>query len=594
MGGAADLKVNVEELNTCASDISAVCEGIDSVMASLVRNLQSTSTGGLQSGTAADSFSAFVSEIAKLNGRIKDIGTSISSIITRFLAEIDEADDLLFPNSGYKPFTEDEFDNCLNIAKSSTAYAKNRFDLVAKINALISNLFKWIWRAADLEATVGNDQAILRSRFEELEEQTFSKLSEIKAGVRLADRTNQQSLTQQLDLLQLYKQALLQIDNILSSEGGTISAESLSTLSWVVDEGKLLTGKIYTVPDENVRDFAKNVEGYFDYSTGVISAVCVGSFANFLISDFDEYRATVNSALDYFNSYSSHYTSEYEKYERYKGDFDKMLELYNKYGSSWVDYYDGDKEKAAMFNKLVKKTGEVSKKADDYVDIWFQLFCDMTESQEAFARFKENYDLNDPNVLKALERVEALYNGEVDAYVYETLEHISQEVKKVAIEKGAEAVIEAYNKIAPVNGVDQIMSKAASSVLDRAFSEAPAVAQHDWVVTTQNSFDNAIVDLKAATPGTEGYDMLVQTVRESFDCAKEARIKFFTTMMENTSIAEEKRYYELSLESIKSMSLNDAAPHIAISPDEYFGSDPDATLFDELFDGNITVSNVKL
>ena len=74
------------------------------------------------------------------------------------------------------------------------------------------------------------------------------------------------------------------------------------------------------------------------------------------------------------------------------------------------------------------------------------------------------------------------------------------------------------------------MPKVTSRVLVRAFAEATAVAQYDWIVTTQNTFDNAIADLRAATPGTEEYDTLLKTVRESFGCAKEAQIKFFTTM----------------------------------------------------------------
>lgn len=47
------------------------------------------------------------------------------------------------------------------------------------------------------------------------------------------------------------------------------------------------------------------------------------------------------------------------------------------------------------------------------------------------------------------------------------------------------------------------MPKVTSRVLVRAFAEATAGAQYDWIVTTQNTFDNAIADLRAATPGTE-------------------------------------------------------------------------------------------
>lgn len=590
MGTEANLIVDVEEHNSCAANIKSVCQGLDGAMASLVQHLQTAENNGLESGQAADNFSTFVSEIARLNGRLGDIGISIASVISNFLGAIDEADDLLFENKGFKPFTDEEFRACHGVAEVTNDFAADGFSITGLISNLINKLMSFFWKSAGWGVTVGNDEFILRKAFEDLKEQTVEKLTTIKAGVRSADRTYRQDLTRQLDLLKAYRQALKQIESILDSDSGVIDTSSLATLSWLIEEGDPLTGTIYTVPDENVRAFAKNddTKGYFNSSTVVIGSICAASLGNWLTSDFDEYRATVNAALDYFNAYSSNYNESREKYEQYKGEFDQMLELYNKYGSKWVDHYDGDKEKAEMFNKLVKKTGEVSKKADDYVDIWFQLFCDMSESQEAFARFKANYDLNDPEVRKALERVENLYGGEVDVFVYETLEKISQEVKYEAIEKGADAVAKAYAKIVPGGGMEQIMTKATSSILDRAFAEAPAVAQYDWVVTTQNTFDNAIADLRAATPGTEGYDTLLQTVRESFDCAKDARIKFFTTMAENSS-GQQKRFYELNLESIKTMSLDDVSRHIAISPEEFYGEN--SSYFGYILDGDISVTS---
>ena len=121
-------------------------------------------------------------------------------------------------------------------------------------------------------------------------------------------------------------------------------------------------------------------------------------------------------------------------------------------------------------------------------------------------------------------------------------------------------------------------------LFDWAFAEAPAVAQHDWVLATQNSFDNAVSNLKAADPGSEGYDVLVQTVREAFDSAKQARIKFFTTMAKNSS-GQEQRFYQLNLESVKTMSLDDVTRHRAVSPGEYYGEDH--SVWGYIFEGDI-------
>ena len=594
MGGTANLRVNVEELKECSADIKSACQNLDSVMASLVEHLQTASNTGLESGKAAEAFSSFVSEIARLKGSLGDIGTSIATIITNYLGAIDDADDLLFGNKGYKPFTDEEFKACFAVAEVTNDCAQNGLQFEGWLSNLLNKFMSLIWKAVGWDnITVGDNESILRKAFEDLKDQTAEKLTTIKTGVRSADRTYRQDLTRQLDLLQAYKQALIQIDNILSASGGTIDASSVATLSWLVDDVDLLTGKTYTIPDENVKEFAdnKDTKGYFDSSTVVIGSICAASIGQLVTSDFDRYRATINSAKDYFNSYSTDYTASHEEYQKRKESFDQMLNLYNKYGSKWVDHYDGDKEYAELFNKLIKTTEKVSKEADAYTDIWFQLFCDMSESKEAFARFKENCDLSNPGVQKALERVEALYNNEIDAYVSDTLEHFAQEVKKIVVEKGTEAAAKAYGQvfesIVPGCGMEKIMTKAASAVLERAYAEAPAVAQYDWVLATQNSFDNAIADLRAATPGSEGYDTLVQTVRESFDCAKNARIDFFTTMVENSS-GQQKRFYELNLESVKTMSLNDAAKHAAVKPEDFYGSS--SSYFGYILDGDISVN----
>lgn len=132
--------------------------------------------------------------------------------------------------------------------------------------------------------------------------------------------------------------------------------------------------------------------------------------------------------------------------------------------------------------------------------------------------------------------------------------------------------------------MEQFMVNVTSSVLGRAFAETSAVAQQDWVLATQNSFNNAVANLKAADSGSEGYDVLVQTVRETFDSAKQARINFFTTMAENSS-GQEQRFYQLNLKSVETMSLDDVTSHRAVSPGEYYGAKHN--ILGYIFDGDI-------
>ena len=587
MGRESKLIVDVEEHKVCGTDIEGVCLGIDSIMTSLVQYLNLASASGLEAGQSAESFSTFVTEVARLQGKLKDFGTSIKATTTDFLGAIDDADDLLFKNKGYKPFTDEEFRACFAVVENTTAPSLNGDSCKGFLSNLLDKILKFIWKMADIEVTVGNDESILRNNVENLKEQTVEKISIIKEGVRSTDRIYRQNLKNQLDILKIFEQALRTIDSIVSSDTGTIDIGKLTNLTLFLDQYDLFVSKPVVVTDEDVKDFADNVSGYFDSSTLIIHSVCAASIGQLVTSDFDRYRATISAARDYFNSYSSDFTQSHEEYEKYKDTFDQMLKLYNKYGNKWVDYYEGDKEKAEPFNKLVKKAGEVSKKSDDYVDIWFQLFCDMSESKEAFARFKSNCDLENAGVQKALERVEALYNNEVDAYVFDTLEKIAQEVKKEAIEKGSEAVAKAYANIVPGGGMEKIMTKMVSSVIEKAFSEAPAVAQYDYVLATQSSFDNAVANLKAATRGSPEYDNLVLTVREAFDNAKQARINFFTTIAKDSS-GQQKTFYNLNIESLKTMSLDDVTVHKGVSPGEFYGEN--ANVFGYVLDGDVTVS----
>ena len=141
--------------------------------------------------------------------------------------------------------------------------------------------------------------------------------------------------------------------------------------------------------------------------------------------------------------------------------------------------------------------------------------------------------------------------------------------------------------MAPSVGVEKIMSKFASKIISTAFAEAPAVAKYDYILTTQNAFDNAVAKLKEATSGSAGYDELVKTVRETFDNAKKARIDFFTIMSKDAS-EQQKVLYDLNIKTLNNMSLDDVVAHNGVHPSEYYGEN--ASVFGYVIDGDVTVS----
>lgn len=164
MGVEANLKVNVEELNTCALGIKTACEKLDGVIAVLNQELQAANEIGLESGQSAEAFSMFVKKISQLNGKLLEAGSSFKSTITEFLDEIDDADDLMFKNKGYKPFTDEEFRACFAVVENTTVPSLDGNSLRGFISKLLDKLIKLIWNAADMDVTVGNDESILRSK----------------------------------------------------------------------------------------------------------------------------------------------------------------------------------------------------------------------------------------------------------------------------------------------------------------------------------------------------------------------------------------------------------------------------------------------
>lgn len=574
---ASNLVVDVEQYQFCAQSIRTTCSLYNEALAEYISQLSNAKAEGLQSGVAAENFVAFVSEAEKLNARIETIGQSISDTILSFLEQIDIADDLLFKNEGNKPLTDQEFQWAYAAVDSTPELTWET--LGSWIISLVFDKFvKLIWKAADYQVAVENNNSVLVNRIKEVKKLTGEKLVRIKNDVREADRVYQQRLkTLQSEIIEL-KKALDIVKTIVCSEGGTISATEVELLREWNRPKELDTSVEVSVSDQDVVDFANNVEGYFDSSTSVIRIICEASIGQLITTDFDNYRATVKSARDFFNQYSNDYVSSRERFDDYKAKFDEMLALYNEYGSKWTEHFEGDKGYIKIFNKIMSKAAKVSKKSDDYIDIWFSMFCDMSESEALFSRFKSICDMSKEGVAKAMERIEELYNGSLDAYIDESFETVSQAIKNKALKEGINAGLKAYKNLWEGNPIGSIFNKFLSSYVDKMFGDAPAVAMYDWVETTQQSFDNAVLKLKQADPQSDTYSQLVEDVKVAFEAAKDARMKFYNTI-EKSSQGQALRYYQMSAAGIETMSLDDVEAFKAISPDEYYGTNSNALFY---------------
>lgn len=376
---------------------------------------------------------------------------------------------------------------------------------------------------------------------------------------------------------------------ILETPSGMISHGDLTAITCALSDLKKAD---VTVTDENVVSFSVNVSNYFGPTTAGIRSYCESSVASLITTDFDNYRATVKAAKSYFNSYSQDYTETQKNIDKYKNVFDQILRLYQKYGAEkWAEHAQEaqitiQKEDVERFNRIVSKTAKLSKYSDDYMDIWLPMFCDMSASKEMFARFKANCDLDKPGVQKALERVEQLYNQSEEAYISETLETLAKQIKDWATKKTAQTLVEVYSDVYASFGgtiASGVARKIGNGIIEKAFAEAPAVQLLDWVEATNNSFNNAVMKLKAADPASEGYQELIRDVRQQFETAKEAQLSFYSKLAESASRKEQERFKKIE-DSIRSMSLLDVAPG-----EIYDYEDERYFLIDYIMDGDVTL-----
>lgn len=520
---------------------------------------------GIKAGAAADALADFIEQVDRMADVISKIGRDYSRKIRNFLEDIDTADDVLFKNEGRKKLTDEEFNNAMSAAQidlswdtfgtwlleKAFGFAKDKLDYSEEIDAQKGEMYKLV---------------------KELNDVSKGELQEIKGNVRAVDNRYRIQLLNVYKELRNYAALLNKLIWIVAPKENNFTNENIADLSKAIDQAEKFHQKVVRDPnynevsDNDVKYFCDNVEDYFEYSTMSIKFLCENSLGNLFLTEFEAYRATVNAAKEYFNSYSKDYVQSKEAFDSVKSDFDEMLKLYNQYGSKFAEHFP-DKGKAEMFNQLVARVSELSDDVEKYIDIWYQMFFDMSESKKVLERFKANCDMNNENVAKALERIEDLYDKKLDAYLDETFEELKLNFESGLKENAVSVIVEGLKK------KNKIIGGLVDITVGQAFKEVDAIALYDWVETTDTSFENAARKLKATNPDSPDYAVNVKTVREAFEAAKQARLNFFKEMGNSYADGTDKKAYcEYAYSVIEDASLNEWEKLNILSYSDYIGT----------------------
>lgn len=543
------LVVGVTYYNNRANAVKKCCDEYEELLTNYIEYLNNMNTEGIVSGNTADVLESFIEEVKSAKQIISSIGEDYSKQIVNFLDDIDEADDKLFKNKGRKILTDEEFNN-------ARAVSKVEFSLSSIFDGTWAKyLLDKIW-TKKLANELVDQTSKMAQKVKTLNEYTDSDLSKIQGAVKLVDKKYSKRLSNILKELRDYNSIILKIAEIMLPTGNNFTEKNLTNLRSLIKKSKKFREQVLKNPeyekitDDDVKYFADNVDDYFNKSTDAIESICQDSLANFFLTDFEKYRATVNAAKEYFNSYSEDYKFSKDKFDSRKKEFDEMLSLYNKYGSKWTENF-ADKDKAERFNKIISKFTDISENSEAYIDIWYQMFFDMSESEEVLGRFESNCDLSNENVKKAIQRLEELYDNKIDAYLDETVEELRRNAEKDGIKSASKALASTLKNSSKIAGY------LAENIINQAYKEMPAVAEYEWVESTNKTLNNALEKLKNTSTDSKYFDERVKAVREAFDASKEAQMGFFEKMISAAQTDTEKDYYKYCYDTIDNSSLND-------------------------------------
>ncbi|MBR4287072.1 MAG: hypothetical protein IKT55_05140 [Clostridia bacterium] len=552
--GVTYYKNRCEAVKKCGKEYEQLFENYYKYLAALSEEAAVT-------GQTADVIKDLVVQVGTAKGMISAFCNDYSSAVNSFLKDIDKADDILFKNKGRKILTDKEFTNAIYVAKIELG-----------VGGFISYLVNHVFGGMGNELADKSKRMV--DRVKDLGSVTRQELRKIWTDVRTVDSDYRNRLRNIYKELKAYGDILDKLIYIMTprSKGraDNLTKQNVDDLKKQIKELQDLQKKLMGNPEdpsvdgEDVKHFAETMDDYWDDTTKVIHSICEESIGNLFITDFEKFRETVDNAKEYFNQFSEDYVESKKNFDEKKAEFDRLLELYEKYGDKYEKYAnDGDDIKT--FNKLIKEIKKTSKESQDYIDIWYQLFFDMSESKEALERYKANCDLSNENVRKAIERLEELYNNEFDAYLNETFDHM----KAVAKEKGIQATVKAMQEYLEKQGfIEGLIGKMGGKIVNKALSEMEIVAMYDWIESTGNTFEMAAQKLSNMSSADPGYETMVKTVQEAFEAAKKARVDFFDRMADVSS-GEEKAYYEYCRETMKNTSMNDFDQVDLMSKDDY-------------------------
>lgn len=603
------------EFEEAATEVSAYCKQLEQGLDQYKSAMTTVATDSIPSGEVHEALLLYIDYVEKLKIISTGIGEKFSRIVKNFIKDVEEADSYLYLAgvSSTRDFSEEEYQHlkeCLDDPWCSVTDSIGDW-IYSKILKVV-DFFHW----DGVKQYLHECHRLLL----DYNDETLSGLNTIFANVHSIDSKYGASIAgagggdyytahfaYAIIALCDVRDMMNEMAAIIEPGKGAFTPTAISSrlngkYSEMLDDFERFIG----VPErgsqatvEEISDFVSQpwATRYFSgFSTATLMFVAsVGGLEAVSMILFQMFGITKDTVVQ--GDYKSYLTKKqllslledmtvdglYSGSEQQElvDEMKTYLKYFKKYGKEGYDYLnthrygedgklilDGRTVEARKYREFLDGLGnakEILSYGDKGLDYLSRLLADYSKGLEVIESFEANCEGN-PEMLKSVQEIKALYNKEFLAWGDEAYKR----VKEVGYDLAIEELGNATPVMAVVNAIDKGIGVVGdvSGLGTDAKSTYSALSYFNMSTATNDAFISAVEKLQAADPASEEYSALATDVNNCFALHKKNMVEMFNNMAD-ASNGTEKSYYRYCASRASNLTLSEYREPAVLTYDEY-------------------------
>lgn len=603
------------EFEEAAAEVSAYCTQLEQGLDQYSSAVTSVATTSIPSGEVHDALLLYIDYVEKLKTISTGIGEKFSRIVQSFIQDVEEADSYLYVAgvSSTRDFSAEEYEHlraCLDDPWCSLtdSFGDWVYSKILKVVDFfnLDAIKQFLHKCHRLLLDYNNETlAGLNALFSDVHS-IDNKYGASVAGAACNDYYTSR-FAYAISALCGVRDMMNEMAAMVEPGKGAFTPTAISSrLSGKYTEMLDYFEKFIGVPErghqatvEEISDFVSQpwATRYFSgFSTATLMFVAgVGGLEAALMILFQMFDITKDTAIQ--GNYESYLTKKQllglledmtvdglysgSEHQERVDEMKTYLKYFKKYGEEGYKYLnthrygeegkkilDGRTVEARKYREFTDGLGNAKKilsYGDEGLDYLSRLLADYSQGLEVIESFEANCEGN-PEMLKTVQEIKALYNKEFLAWGDEAYKKIEEVGYDFAIKELGDAT----PVMAVVNAIDMGIDVVGdvSGLGADAKSTYSALSHFNMSTTTNDAFISAVEKLRAADPTSEEYSALATDVKNCFALHKNTMVEMFNNMAA-ASDGTEKSYYRYCASRANSLTLNEYREPGILTYDEY-------------------------